>query len=92
MTVDRKFHGFLSFPTVKPSPTPEFDLLWCDGEDLRERTLIDQKKHLCEIIPQQLSVLLYANHIERDGIEFFRLACERDLEGFVGKLPERSPW
>jgi hypothetical protein len=31
-------------------------------------------------------VLLYADHIDRDGIEFFRLTCERDLEGIVAKL------
>jgi ATP-dependent DNA ligase len=38
------------------------------------------------LIPEQPSVLLYANHIERDGVEFFRLACERDLEGIVARL------
>jgi ATP-dependent DNA ligase len=31
-------------------------------------------------------VLLYASHIERTGKKFFRLTCERDLEGIVGKL------
>jgi len=30
-------------------------------------------------------VLLYASHIERYGVEFFRLACKRDLEGIVAK-------
>ena len=28
----------------------------------------------------------YAHHIERDGVGFFRLTCERDLEGLVSKL------
>jgi hypothetical protein len=31
-------------------------------------------------MPEQPSVLLYAYHIERTGIDFFRLACEQDLE------------
>jgi hypothetical protein len=30
--------------------------------------------------------LLYAEHIEQNGIEFFRLACEQNLEGVVAKL------
>lgn len=30
--------------------------------------------------------MLYADHIERNGVEFFRLACEQDLEGIVAKL------
>jgi hypothetical protein len=32
------------------------------------------------------SALLYATHIERNGVEFFRLTCEQDLEGIVAKL------
>ena len=27
--------------------------------------------------------MLYAEHIERTGVQFFRLACEQDLEGIV---------
>ena len=63
-----------------------FDLLWLDGEDLRSRPLIERKRLLRSIIPDQPSVLLYADHIERNGIEFFRLTCEQDLEGIVAKL------
>jgi ATP-dependent DNA ligase len=40
---------------------------------------------LREIVPEQPSVLLYASHVERTGVEFFRLACGRDLEGVVAK-------
>jgi len=63
-----------------------FDLLCLDGEDLRARPLIEQKRLLRSIVPDQPSVLLYADHIERTGIEFFRLTCEQDLEGIVAKL------
>jgi len=28
---------------------------------------------------------LYAEHIEVYGVEFFRLACDQDLEGIVAK-------
>jgi hypothetical protein len=36
------------------------------------------------------------NHVERHGAEFFRLACDRDLEGVVAKWNhgayEQSSW
>jgi len=57
-----------------------------DGEDLRPRPLIERKRLLREIVPEQPSAMLYANHIERTGIDFFRLACEQDMEGVVAKL------
>jgi hypothetical protein len=62
------------------------DVLWMDGEDLRSRPLIERKRLLRTIVPEQPSAMLYADHIERTGIEFFRLACERDLEGIVAKF------
>lgn len=63
-----------------------FDLIWFDGEDLRSRPLIERKRLLRSIVPEQPSAMLYADHIERHGVEFFHLACERDLEGIVAKL------
>ncbi len=62
-----------------------FDVLWLDGEDVRSLPLIERKRMLRDIVPNQPSVLLYASHIERTGIEFFRLACEHDLEGVVAE-------
>jgi bifunctional non-homologous end joining protein LigD len=62
-----------------------FDLLWLDGEDLRPRPLIERKRLLRSIVPEQPSAMLYAEHIEVYGVEFFRLACEQDLEGVVAK-------
>ena len=63
-----------------------FDVLWLDGQDLRGRPLIERKRLLRSIIPDQPSVLLFADHIERNGIQFFGLTCDRDLEGIVAKL------
>jgi bifunctional non-homologous end joining protein LigD len=62
-----------------------FDLLWINGEDLRERPLIERKRMLRSLVPEESSVLLYANHIEQHGVEFFRLICDRDFEGIVAK-------
>jgi bifunctional non-homologous end joining protein LigD len=62
-----------------------FDLLWLDGEDLRERPLIERKRLLRTNVPEQSSSLLYADHIEQHDVEFFRLICDRDVEGIVAK-------
>jgi ATP-dependent DNA ligase len=62
-----------------------FDLLWVDGQDLRERPLIGRKRLLRSIMPDQSACLLYADRIEQHGVDFFRLACDRDLEGIVAK-------
>jgi bifunctional non-homologous end joining protein LigD len=67
------------------TPVFAFDLLWLDGGDLRSRPLIERKRLLRSIVPEQPSVMLYAEHIEGYGVEFFRLACEQDLEGIVAK-------
>ena len=47
--------------------------------------LVERKQLLREIVRDQPSVPLYANHVERTGIEFFRLACQQGLEGIVAK-------
>jgi bifunctional non-homologous end joining protein LigD len=62
-----------------------FDVLWLDREDLRSQPLLERKRILYSIVPKQPSVLLYADHVQQHGIDFFRLACERDLEGIVAK-------
>lgn len=68
-----------------------FDLLWCDGEDLRYLPLIERKSRLRSVVPKRGERLLYCDHIEGDGEGLFRLACEHDLEGFVAKR-KHSPY
>jgi bifunctional non-homologous end joining protein LigD len=63
-----------------------FDLLWLNGRDLRQLPLLERKKKLRQIIGKWPDGhLLYAEHIEQRGTEFFRLIRERDLEGVVAK-------
>jgi bifunctional non-homologous end joining protein LigD len=67
-----------------------FDLLWLDGEDLPAKPLIERKRMLKRLLPPPpSSPILYAQHVERTGIEFYRLACDRDLESVVAKLKRR---
>src|SRR5204863_1953428 len=77
-----------------------FDLLWHDGDDVRELPLIERKGRLKDLIPRKPSRLLYVDHIDEHGREFFEQVCALDLEGMVAKrrqsqyLPDsrRSVW
>jgi bifunctional non-homologous end joining protein LigD len=62
-----------------------FDLLWCEGEDLRYLPLIHRKQRLRSIVRNDGDRLLYCDHVEHDGEALFRLACHHDLEGIVAK-------
>ncbi len=63
-----------------------FDLLWLDGQDFRGLPLIERKQSLRELIQMsRCERLIYAQHIETQGIAFFDEICARDLEGVVAK-------
>jgi bifunctional non-homologous end joining protein LigD len=63
-----------------------FDLLWLDGEDLRQLPLIERKARLGRFIKSaKCDRLLFAQHIEGTGKRFFQEICARDLEGIVAK-------
>ena len=63
-----------------------FDLLWLDGEDLRQRPLVERKKRLARLVrAAKCPRLLYAQHILEHGKGFFAEICARDLEGIVAK-------
>jgi bifunctional non-homologous end joining protein LigD len=62
-----------------------FDLQWLDGEDLRRLPLIEQGL-LHELIRHSGSErIVYAQHVEGQGIALFEEICRRDLEGIVAK-------
>jgi ATP-dependent DNA ligase len=75
-----------------------FDVLCCDGQDLRYSPLIERKYKLHSILPASSERILYCQHIEHDGEGLFRLACENDLEGIIAKhrfgpyLQEQAQW
>ena len=67
-----------------------FDLLSFNGEDLRTLPLIERKGRLRKLIRRGRSSLLFVDHIEKEGCEFFRRICELDLEGIVAKRASSS--
>ena len=63
-----------------------FDLLMLDGEDVRGLPLLERKRRLLDVMPRIESRLRYVDHAHETGVRFFELACERDLEGILGKF------
>src|SRR5215472_12422437 len=62
-----------------------FDLLFLNGEDLRGLPLIERKARLKRLLRRKRSRVLYVDHIEARGRQFFEKVCEMDLEGIVAK-------
>src|SRR5579864_1800109 len=62
-----------------------FDLLFCDGQDLRSSPLTERKQKLRTILPTGGERVLYCDHVAGDGERLFQLACDSDLEGIVAK-------
>ena len=63
-----------------------FDLLWLNGEDQRKLPLIERKQRLHDVIKKSSPEgIVYAQHVETQGVVFFEEICRRDLEGVVAK-------
>ncbi len=67
-----------------------FDLIWMNGYDLTGLPLLDRKKILKAILPEDDDVIKYSDHIERKGKEFFEAAIAQGLEGIMAKKSEST--
>jgi bifunctional non-homologous end joining protein LigD len=61
-----------------------FDLMFCDGKDLRGLTLLERKKRLKEILPRHKFVA-FSGHRKEKGKTFFKEAERQGLEGIMAK-------
>src|SRR2546428_7986861 len=69
-----------------------FDLLTCDGKDLRTERLLDRKQELRRLLARSPdSPLKYTEYIDGCGTALFQRVCELDLEGIVAK-PKSAPY
>ncbi|HWY07443.1 MAG TPA: DNA ligase D [Candidatus Acidoferrales bacterium] len=74
-----------------------FDLLYCDGYDLREAPLLERKQLLQRLLYTS-ERFRYADHQLEHGKELFALAEQKGLEGIVAKradspyVSDRSPY
>jgi ATP-dependent DNA ligase len=62
-----------------------FDLLELNGEDLRDRPLLDRKRRLRKLLARGDGGLRFVEHLEGDGAAIFAHACRLGLEGIVSK-------
>jgi bifunctional non-homologous end joining protein LigD len=73
----------------KPA-TPDyyvFDLLYLNGEDLRDLPLIDRKQQLAKLLKTSRlgKNIHYSQHTEGDAAKLLHHACEMGLEGIISK-------
>lgn len=61
-----------------------FDCLEVSGKSTLNMTLLERKKILKELLPDN-SVIRYADHVVEDGVELFKAAKSMDLEGIIAK-------
>jgi bifunctional non-homologous end joining protein LigD len=61
-----------------------FDILYLNGEDLRNLPLLERKKHL-ENLLQNTGPIRYSEHRLENGIEFFKEAVKQKTEGIMAK-------
>jgi bifunctional non-homologous end joining protein LigD len=72
-----------------------FDLLYADGYDLRNCTVVERKAKLAEIL-RPANFIKLSEHVEAEGEDFFREIEKFHLEGMIAKratskyLPKRS--
>jgi bifunctional non-homologous end joining protein LigD len=73
-----------------------FDLIYLDGYSLTRTPLRARKAVLEELFTSgkfrgDKGPLRYSDHVEGNGVQFFRQACEYGIEGIVSKLAD-SPY
>ena len=64
-----------------------FDLMFHDGEDLRELALLERKKRLKSILPRH-KLIAFSRHRKTFGTKFFEQAERKGLEGIIAKRSE----
>src|SRR6202158_5013187 len=62
-----------------------FDLLYCNGFDIRKSPLLQRKELLRQVLRGDDDVR-YSEHQPEKGKELYAAAKEKGLEGIVGKL------
>jgi len=61
-----------------------FDLLWSDGRDITGKTVLQRRDRLEQII-NPVSGIQVGSYVENRGIDLYRLAKEKGLEGIIAK-------
>lgn len=70
-----------------------FDLIYLEGYNLTRTPLIDRKQMLAKLLDagSKRSPLHYSDHVQGNGLSFYKQACQFGIEGIVSKLAN-SPY
>jgi bifunctional non-homologous end joining protein LigD len=89
--VARDAHGISRFQLLQNALRAEarllyciFDIMFCDGEDLRGLALLERKDRLRRILPKH-SLLSFSKHRAEYGVRYFKEAEKQGLEGIMAK-------
>ena len=80
----------LSLQQKNPVTYYAYDLLHCDGYDLRGVALEKRKDLLRELL-RPSDTIRYSDHVIEKGVELYEIARERHLEGIIAKRRD-SPY
>ena len=74
-----------------------FDIIWLNGRDLRDLSLLERKKILRTVIPRKSSWIGCVSYVDRGALKLFELVMKGDLEGLVvkrkdGKYSQQMLW
>jgi len=70
-----------------------FDLMFADGEDLRQLPLVDRKARLQELLSglkDRRGQIRYVEHLETAGADVLASACQMGLEGIISKRADAA--
>jgi hypothetical protein len=60
-----------------------FDILWLNGRDLRNLSLLERKKILRSAIPRKSACVGYVSYVDRQAMKLFEMIKKGDLEGLA---------
>ena len=80
----RHTHRIRQAAVEDPAVIFAFDLLWLNGADFRQRTLVERKDALHRTLPANRRIR-YTRHLPDSSAEVWKLAVQMDLEGIVAK-------
>ena len=90
-----RFHLLQRFQKQPTAPTLYyvFDVLWCDGEDITGKPVVERRRVLERIIKPKAGIQV-GTYIEGEGRALFDLIKQEGMEGIIAKrklvLPARD--
>ncbi len=66
-----------------------FDILWCDGRDVRTMPLAERRQLLKALLPNN-ATLRFSDDVEEKGEQLFRQMQKRGMEGMVAKRADST--